>query len=121
MRLILLLGLAGFASAFSLRTTDPMLTIIAADLDVSVRQAALLASAYTLPYALMQIVLGPVGDAIGKSRLVRLALVILSIGLALSAIAPSYGTVMAGRISGGRLRGRHHPGLHGLDRRPGGV
>lgn len=105
MRLILLLGLAGFASAFSLRTTDPMLTIIAADLDVSVRQAALLASAYTLPYALMQIVLGPVGDAIGKSRLVRLALVILSIGLALSAIAPSYGAVMAGRILAGAFAG----------------
>jgi len=105
MRLILLLGLAGFASAFSLRTTDPMLTIIAADLDVTVRQAALLASAYTLPYALMQVVLGPVGDAIGKSRLVRLALAVLTVGLALSAIAPSYATVMAGRILAGAFAG----------------
>ncbi|PWC33488.1 MFS transporter [Azospirillum sp. TSO35-2] len=105
MRLIFLLGLAGFASAFSLRTTDPMLTLIAADLGVTVRQAALLASAYTLPYALMQIVLGPVGDAIGKSRLVRLALSVLTVGLALSTIAPSYGTVMAGRILAGAFAG----------------
>ena len=105
MRLIFLLGLAGFASAFSLRTTDPMLTLIADDLGVTVRQAALLASAYTLPYALMQIVLGPVGDAIGKSRLVRLALAVLTVGLALSTIAPTYGTVMAGRILAGAFAG----------------
>ncbi|CAO3458402.1 MFS transporter [Azospirillum largimobile] len=105
MRLIFLLGLAGFASAFSLRTTDPMLTLIADDLGVTVRQAALLASAYTLPYALMQIVLGPVGDAIGKSRLVRLALAVLTVGLALSSIAPTYGTVMAGRILAGAFAG----------------
>ncbi|CAO3362596.1 MFS transporter [Azospirillum melinis] len=105
MRLIFLLGLAGFASAFSLRTTDPMLTLIADDLGVTVRQAALLASAYTLPYALMQIVLGPVGDAIGKSRLVRLALSILTVGLVLSTIAPTYGTVMAGRILAGAFAG----------------
>ncbi|MFP5512539.1 MAG: MFS transporter [Alphaproteobacteria bacterium] len=105
MRLIFLLGLAGFASAFSLRTTDPMLTLIADDLGVTVRQAALLASAYTLPYALMQIVLGPVGDAIGKSRLVRLALGVLTVGLALSTIAPTYGTVMAGRILAGAFAG----------------
>ncbi|WP_042690175.1 MFS transporter [Azospirillum sp. B506] len=105
MRLIFLLGLAGFASAFSLRTTDPMLTLIADDLGVTVRQAALLASAYTLPYALMQIVLGPVGDAIGKSRLVRLALSVLTVGLMLSTVAPSYGTVMAGRILAGAFAG----------------
>ncbi|PWC48248.1 MFS transporter (plasmid) [Azospirillum melinis] len=105
MRLIFLLGLAGFASAFSLRTTDPMLTLIADDLGVTVRQAALLASAYTLPYALMQIVLGPVGDAIGKSRLVRLALSVLTVGLVLSTIAPTYGTVMAGRILAGAFAG----------------
>lgn len=105
MRLIFLLGLAGFASAFSLRTTDPMLTLIADDLGVTVRQAALLASAYTLPYALMQIVLGPVGDAIGKSRLVRLALSVLTVGLVLSTMAPSYGTVMAGRVLAGAFAG----------------
>ncbi|MFD1625305.1 MFS transporter [Azospirillum griseum] len=105
MRLIVLLGLAGFASAFSLRTTDPLLALIAADLHVTMQQAVLLASAYTLPYALMQIVLGPVGDAIGKSRLIRLALVILTIGLTLSAIAPSYATVFASRMLAGAFAG----------------
>ncbi|AWK90045.1 MFS transporter [Azospirillum thermophilum] len=105
MPLLLILGLAGFASAFSLRTTDPMLTVLAADLQVSVRQAALLASAYTLPYALMQIVLGPVGDAIGKSRMIRLALAVQAGGLALSALAVDYGTLMAARVMAGAFAG----------------
>lgn len=105
MRLILLLGLAGFASAFSLRSTDPMLALMADDLSVSVTEAALLASAFSLPYAGMQIVLGPVGDAVGKTRLIRLALAVLTLGLALSAVAPDYGSVMAARILAGGFAG----------------
>ncbi|MDQ2102555.1 MFS transporter [Azospirillum isscasi] len=104
-RLILMLGLAGFASAFSLRTTDPMLTVIASDLGIGVAEAALLSSAYTLPYAAMQLVLGPVGDAIGKTRLVRLSLVILTIGVALSAVAPGYTGVLAARMLAGAFAG----------------
>lgn len=103
--LILMLGLAGFASAFSLRTTDPMLTVIASDLGVGVAEAALLSSAYTLPYAAMQLILGPVGDAIGKTRLVRMSLVILTIGVALSAVAPGYYGVLASRMLAGAFAG----------------
>ncbi len=105
LRLILVLGLAGFASAFSLRTTDPMLAVMAADLGVGVREAALLASAYTLPYAAMQLVLGPVGDAIGKTRLIRLSLLVVTAGLGLSAVAPDYGTVLAARVLAGGFAG----------------
>ncbi|MGY0712903.1 MFS transporter [Azospirillum argentinense] len=103
--LILMLGLAGFASAFSLRTTDPMLTVIASDLGIGVAEAALLSSAYTLPYAAMQLILGPVGDAIGKTRLIRLSLVVLTIGVALSALAPGYYTVLASRMLAGAFAG----------------
>ncbi|CAO3379401.1 MFS transporter [Azospirillum argentinense] len=103
--LILMLGLAGFASAFSLRTTDPMLTVIASDLGIGVAEAALLSSAYTLPYAAMQLILGPVGDAIGKTRLIRLSLVVLTIGVALSAVAPGYYTVLGSRVLAGAFAG----------------
>ncbi|WP_448205980.1 MFS transporter [Azospirillum sp. sgz302134] len=103
--LILILGLAGFASAFSLRATDPMLTVIAADLGVGVAEAALLSSAYTLPYAAMQLILGPVGDAIGKTRLIRLSLVVLTTGVGLSALAPGYYGVLAARVLAGAFAG----------------
>jgi len=105
MPIIFILGLAGFASAFSLRTADPLLPILAVDLDITLREAALVASAYTLPYALMQVVLGPVGDAIGKTRLIRISLTILTIGLALSALAPDFGTVLMARALAGSFAG----------------
>ncbi|UEM25054.1 MFS transporter (plasmid) [Skermanella mucosa] len=105
MPFILILGLAGFASALSLRATDPLLPVLADDLGVTLREAALLASAYTLPYAIMQLVLGPVGDAIGKIRLIRISLAVLTVGLALSALAPGYGSVLAARALAGGFAG----------------
>jgi MFS transporter, DHA1 family, inner membrane transport protein len=105
MPFIFILGLAGFASALSLRSADPLLPVLALDLDVTLREAALLASAYTLPYAIMQLVLGPVGDAIGKTRLIRISLTVLTVALALSALAPSYGTVLAARALAGGFAG----------------
>jgi len=45
--------------------------MIAGDLAVDVRTAALLSSAFTLPYALVQPVLGVTGDLIGKTRLMN--------------------------------------------------
>src|SRR5689334_12890644 len=105
MPILFILGLAGFASAFSLRTADPLLPILAADLAVTLRDAALVASAYTLPYALMQVVLGPVGDAIGKTRLIRLSLTILTIGLILSAFAPGFASVLGARALAGSFAG----------------
>src|SRR3954468_13550531 len=105
MPFIFILGLAGFASALSLRAADPLLPVLAIDLNVTLREAALLASAYTLPYAVMQLVLGPIGDAIGKGRLIRISLTVLTVALTLSAIAPSYGTVLAARALAGAFAG----------------
>jgi MFS family permease len=48
-----------------LRALDPMLPVISTDLGISLSRAALLASSYAFPYAAMQLVLGPIADAIG--------------------------------------------------------
>jgi predicted MFS family arabinose efflux permease len=102
MHFILILCLAGFASSFAMRAVEPMLPLLAGDLDVTLHQAALLVTAYSIPYAVMQLVLGPVGDAVGKSRLIRLSIIIFTTGLALSALAPGYSSLLVGRaISGG--------------------
>jgi predicted MFS family arabinose efflux permease len=94
--------LAGFASTFAQRAVEPMLPLLAVSLEVTLQQAALLVSAYSIPYAVMQLVLGPVGDAIGKTRLIRLSIVIFFAGMALAAMAPGYGSLLAARaISGG--------------------
>jgi hypothetical protein len=46
--------------------------MIAEDLAIDVKTAALLSSAYTFPYALVQPALGVTGDFLGKTRLMNL-------------------------------------------------
>ena len=116
MPFIFILGLAGFASALSLRSADPLLPVLALDLDVTLREAALLASAYTLPYAIMQLSWVRSATPSARRRLIRISLTVLTVALALSALAPSYGTVLAARALAGAFAGGIIPALHGADR-----
>lgn len=109
MKFITVLCVAGFASSVSYRAIDPMLPNIAADLDVTLRQAALLASAYGFPYAVMQPVLGPVGDGVSKTRLIKLSLAVLTVALALSTVAPTYVSLMLTRVIAGAVSGGIFP------------
>ena len=79
---------------------------IGAEFGAAAATVALLGTAYALPYALVQPVLGPVGDAIGKLRVIRVCLVLLAITLLVSAAAPdllslSILRVLAGAAAGG--------------------
>ncbi len=105
LRLILLLGLSAFAGALSGRVTDPFVPTIAAELGASTDRVALLATAFAVPYAAIQPILGPVGDAMGKRRVIRLALLLLS-GFALAApLSPDLGTLMLLRSLTGAAAG----------------
>ena len=105
MPFLLILGLAGFSSAVSMRAMDPMLTLVAADLQVSLQRAALLATAFTLPYAATQLVFGPAGDAFGRVRLIRITLAMLTLSLMLCALAPSHEVLLVARIVAGGWAG----------------
>ena len=105
-RLILTLGLAACASVLAGRALDPLVAEIGAEFGAAAATVALLGTAYALPYALVQPVLGPVGDAIGKRRVIRACLVLLAITLLVSAAAPdlfslSVMRVLAGAAAGG--------------------
>ena len=71
--LLLILSLCGLASAMSGRIVDPIVIEIAGDLNVPVGMVALLSTAYTLPFALSQPFLGPLGDLFSKARIVKIA------------------------------------------------
>lgn len=89
--------LCGFSSAIASRTLDPLTVALARDLAVPISSVALLASALTLPYALAQPILGPVGDHFGKARILKIALWISAASLAASALAPDYATLLGAR------------------------
>ncbi|MDE2228288.1 MAG: MFS transporter [Alphaproteobacteria bacterium] len=105
MPLLVALGFAAFASSVQMRALDPMLPVVAGDLGVDLSRAALLVSAYSFPYAAMQIVLGPAADALGKVRLICISLVGVAVGSAFGAMAPGYSSLVGARIVSGAFAG----------------
>lgn len=70
-----LLAAAAFLSSAGARIVDPLLHAIATDFSVSVPDLWVVIAAFTLPYGLNQLLLGPVGDRFGKLRVMLGALV----------------------------------------------
>lgn len=87
--LVLLFGGAGFASAAATRVTDPLVPPLALDFAADPATVALLATALALPYGLVQPVLGPVADALGKQRVVTAGIALQALFLLASAFAPT--------------------------------
>jgi DHA1 family inner membrane transport protein len=108
-RLILVLCFAAFAGSISYRSLDPLVTMLAGDFHISVRDAALLVSAYGLPYALTQPILGPIGDAYSKARIIKICLAVLAGSVALAAAAPNFATLMISRVIAGIVSGGIFP------------
>jgi predicted MFS family arabinose efflux permease len=102
---IWILASSGFASTFSGRAVEPMVGIIARDLATPVETAALLAAAFALPYAFIQPILGPIGDALGKERVMKVCLALLVLALVGSTLAPDITMLFALRIVAGAAAG----------------
>ena len=108
-RLVLIFGLAGFAQALSSRVLDPLVPVVAGEFARPVDIVALIATAYALPYALIQPVLGPIGDAFGKRRIIIGCMVSLVLALAACAVAPTIETLFVARIASGLAAGGVFP------------
>lgn len=104
-RTIAILSVCGFASALSTRFVDPMITVIARDLMADPLRVALLSTAYALPYALIQLVLGPLGDALGKELMTKILMVALTVTMVACAAAPNLPALFAFRVLSGMAAG----------------
>ena len=82
-----LLAAAGFLSSAGARVVDSLLDAIARDFHVGVSQVAIILAAFTLPYGLCQLVVGPLADRFGKPRVLVGALLGYSIATAGCAMA----------------------------------
>lgn len=108
-RLVLVFGLGGFSQALSSRVLDPLVPMVAAEFAAPVDMVALIATAFALPYALIQPVLGPVGDAFGKRRIILGCMAALVVALAACAVAPTLDALFAARIASGIAAGGVFP------------
>ena len=103
--ILLLFSICGVAATVSSRSIDPMVSLIADEFSVPTTTAAALTSLYALPFALGQPVLGPLGDAFGKARMLRIYLWILAACLFASALAPTLHSLFAVRFCSGLVAG----------------
>ncbi len=80
--------MAAFLSLAGARVIDPLLPVIADDFHESVPVVAIVITAFTLPYGINQLFLGPIGDRFGKLKVLLGALV----GYALATGACAFAT-----------------------------
>ena len=104
-RTLNLIALAVFAGALFIRSTDPIIPQIASGLNVDNSTAALLTTAFTLPYALIQPLLGALADMFSKMKLMLLCIFITTIASLLSGFATNFEMLMTARVIAGLAAG----------------
>ena len=104
-RTLNLIAFVVFASALFMRSTDPVIPEIAAGLKVEPATAALLSTAFTLPYALVQPLLGALADMFSKARLMLLCLGVLTAATIVCGLASSFEMLFAARVVAGLAAG----------------
>jgi predicted MFS family arabinose efflux permease len=91
-----LFALTSAAAVGNLYWAQPLLGEIAAALHVSIAATGALITATQIGYAAGVLLLVPLGDALNRRRLIPLMMVLSSVALFASAIAPSYLVLLAG-------------------------
>ncbi len=89
-RLILVLGACGFASTFTMRLLDPLVPTLANEFGLTIPTVAMIATSFSIAYAVGQPFLGPVADAVGKARTILVSIAALSLMLVACAFAWSF-------------------------------
>ncbi len=98
-----------FASTLFSRAVDPVVPKIAADLGIDVKTAALLSTAFTFPYAIMQPALGTIGDFFGKTRLMNISLALVVTTTLICAFASNFTLLVTMRVIAGMCAGGIFP------------
>lgn len=96
-----LLGLAAFGSMASMRVCDPMLGALGHDFNVSTGEASRVIAAFAVAYGVLQLFYGPLGDRLGKIRVINLATAGCAVFSALTALAPSLDVLVLSRAAMG--------------------
>lgn len=89
---LVVLGMAAFMVQSDARVIDPLLHAIAKDFHTIPPTAAVVISAYALPYGLFQLFYGPLGDRIGKLRVMAACLALFAGGTFACAFVSSLAT-----------------------------
>ena len=104
-RAVAILSIAAFASSASLRCTDALLPLLAAEFGTTPGGAAAVITSFSVAYGLLQVVHGPIGDKLGKYQLIFITSVISSFGTLACALAPTLELLVVARFAAGATVG----------------
>jgi len=104
-RAVVVLSLAAFASAAALRATDALLPLIAGSFGTTPGGASAVITGFAVAYGLLQLVNGPIGERIGKYRMVFWLTAVSAAGNLACALAPSLPLLVAARFATGATVG----------------
>ena len=96
-RQLRLAGVAAFGAMAAMRVCDPMLLTLASEFGRTVGEASHVVSSFAIAYGLLQLVYGPLGDRVGKLRVVALASAGCAAAAALVAVAPTLDALVLAR------------------------
>lgn len=85
-KILLILGLAGFVVMADNWVVSPILPAISKDLGVNVASAALIITAYMLPFGLFQLIFGYLADKFGKRQVISFAMIFFTVSTGLCAL-----------------------------------
>ena len=97
-RSVLLLSFATFSSMAVQRMCDAMLPELSRVFSVTLAQAAQVVSVFAVVYGLSQLFYGPMGDRLGKFKVLTFATLACSVGCIAAAFAPSLDMLVAARV-----------------------
>jgi Major Facilitator Superfamily len=103
------MALVTFATSLFVRAVDPVMSKIAGDFAMDAGTVALLSTAFALPYAVTQPLLGAMADILGKTRLMTLCLVVLMAAALVGAAATSFSMLLVSRVVSGIVAGGIFP------------
>jgi predicted MFS family arabinose efflux permease len=97
-RILWALGFGGLLVNADNRAITPMLPAMAETLHTTASSAALLVTAYSIPYGLFQLVYGPIADRFGKVKTILLSLCLFAVGTIACGFVDSFAWLLALRF-----------------------
>ncbi|XCH79163.1 MAG: MFS transporter [Candidatus Dehalobacter alkaniphilus] len=85
-KILLILGLAGFVVMADNWVVSPILPSISKDIGVDIARAALIITAYMVPFGLFQLIFGYLADKFGKRQIISFSMVFFTVATALCAL-----------------------------------
>ncbi|MBX3520342.1 MAG: MFS transporter [Xanthobacteraceae bacterium] len=108
-RVLVVVGFIAFSTSLFMRAIDPVVPQISGEFGIPAAEVALLATVFALPFAIIQPLLGPVGDFFGKTKLMLVGTALLVAATFVGALAQNFTWLLASRLMAGIAAGGIFP------------